>query len=106
MDLQWVNFLLRDVTVADNKNNNSSVGSEQYYCLVCDLENGADPVSDLGLYWLCVLQVLLKELEEFAFKGIPDARGMTVETTEIMRVCIVYVTLVAITGITILVPCL
>ena len=30
-------------------------------------------------------QVLLKELEEFAFKGIPDVRGCTVQDAQLLE---------------------
>lgn len=46
-----------------------------------------------GLYvsfCLIYLQTLLKELEEFAFKGIPDVRGSTVQDAQILEEMVIH----------------
>ena len=52
-------------------------------------ENGYKNVKTENFCFLCInkllLQVLLKELEEFAFKGIPDVRGCKVQDAQILE---------------------
>ena len=56
--------------------------------------NSFDGVQLNKFCFICVnkflLQVLLKELEEFAFKGIPDVRGCKVQDAQILEEIVSY----------------